>query len=160
MKMIWENELTERIKTFRQENQLDTNILVLSIKIRVTNGCFHREHSPIAFKIIDSLNYSKLENKVIEHENGPEIIAYIALAAASISFLQSTISLVTEILKARQDGISKGDNPKDSLKVIVRGFDKKGRLKEEEIIEVNSSKPIDKNIIEETLNKTLNEFIK
>ncbi len=158
--MTWENELSERLETFRQEKHLDDDVLILSIKIRVTGGCFHREHSPNAYKLIDNLKYSKLDNKIIEHENGPEIVAYIALATASISFLQSTISLVTEILKARRDGISKGDSPKENLKVIVRGFDKKGRLKEEEIIEVNNITPIDQKTIEKILNKTLKDFKK
>ncbi len=158
--MTWENELSERLETFRQEKHLGDDVLILSIKIRVTGGCFHREHSPNAYKLIDNLKYSKPENKIIEHENGPEIIAYIALATASISFLQSTISLVTEILKARRDGISKGDSPKENLKVVVRGFDKKGRLKEEEIIEVNSINPIDQKSIEKILNKTLKNFKK
>jgi len=158
--MTWENELSERLETFRQEKHLDDDVLILSIKIRVTGGCFHREHSPNAYKLIDNLKYSKLDNKIIEHENGPEIVAYIALTTASISFLQSTISLVTEILKARRDGISKGDSPKENLKVIVRGFDKKGRLKEEEIIEVNNITPIDQKTIEKILNKTLKDFKK
>jgi hypothetical protein len=158
--MIWKDELKERLDSFRQEHRIDEDNLVVSIKIRVTNGCFHREHSPNAFELIDNLNYSKSDNKVIEHENGPEVIAYVALATASISFLQSTISLVTEILKARKEGVTKGDYPKDNLTVIIRGFDKKGSLKEENIIEVSSSKPIDKKVIEKTLNKALKAFRK
>ncbi|HKJ33291.1 MAG TPA: hypothetical protein VKA34_15755 [Balneolales bacterium] len=158
--MTWENELSSRLENFRQERGLDDETLIVSVKVRVTSGCFHREHSPQAYSIIDEIDYPKTENKIIEHENGPEVIAYIALATASISFLQSTISLITEILKARQQGVSQGDNPNDSLKVIVRGFDKKGRLREEEIVEVHSSDPLDKKTIERTLNKTLKEFKK
>lgn len=158
--MTWEKELSNRLENFRQKNGLDDTTLILSVKIRVTSGCFHREHSPQAYSIIDKAEYPESENQIIEHENGPEVIAWIALATASISFLQSTISLITEILKARQEGISKGDHPNNSLKVIVRGFDKKGRLREEEIVEVNSSELLDKKTIERTLNKSLKEFKK
>ena len=55
----------------------------LSIKLRVVSGCFHREHSPHAYQLIDShLNASPAELEFQEHESGPELLVYMAAVLA------------------------------------------------------------------------------
>ena len=81
----------------------------VSIKVRVTSGCFHREHSPHAYDIIDrhlaSLEGQESDFAFEEHESGPELLVYLAVAAAGITLAKSTIDLVIAIIKARVDGI-------------------------------------------------------
>jgi len=47
----------------------------VSIKLRVAGGCFHREHSPHAYSLIDkhldALPPGKREFRFEEHESGP-----------------------------------------------------------------------------------------
>ena len=92
----------------------------ISIKVRVESGCFHREHSPEAYKIIDArLRRPPGHAEVIEHESGPELLLYLAVTAGALSLAKSVIELITEIFKARAAGIKKGDHPRDPLARII-----------------------------------------
>jgi len=53
----------------------------------VTSGCFHREHSPHAYVLIDrDLDGLTRDPAVsfVEHENGPELLVELALATAGL----------------------------------------------------------------------------
>jgi hypothetical protein len=56
-------------------------------------GCFHREHSPRAYEIIDkylAVNAPKDAPFVFEeHERGPEILLWLAAIAGAFSFSAS-----------------------------------------------------------------------
>lgn len=55
----------------------------VSIKVCVVSGCFHREHSPRAYELIDR-GLAKRSNASFafeEHESGPEILVYLAVTA-------------------------------------------------------------------------------
>ena len=112
----------------------------VSIKVRVVSGCFHREHSPAAFQNIDDYvkraDLSDLHHQIVEHESGPEILVYLALTTAGLSLAKSIIDLVTAIIKARSEGIKRGDKPADPLEVIVRGHSRDGEYTEERIMRV------------------------
>ena len=56
MNSPWENEFRHRIETFEALllAKGEGKAKAISIKIRVTGGCFHREHSPYAYRIIDT----------------------------------------------------------------------------------------------------------
>jgi hypothetical protein len=56
----------------------------------------------------------------VEHESGPELLVFVSLTTAGISLAKSAIDLVVAILKARSDGVRKGDRPTDAVEVIVR----------------------------------------
>lgn len=66
------------------------------------SGWFHREHFPRAYDIIDA-SFVGLSPDVeyVEHESGPELLVYLAVATAGITLAKSVIDLVTAILKAR-----------------------------------------------------------
>jgi hypothetical protein len=160
--MNWTNEFKNRMHDF--ENQFnEKNSFALSIKIRITSGCFHREHSPEAYKIIDNeiKQRDPRSEKIafIEHESGPEILVYLAVTAATIQLSASVIDLIKAIIDARSKGIEKGDRPHDDLHIIVRGFDKNGELKDETVCKINHLEKIDKKtiktVIESSINKTL-----
>jgi len=105
----------------------------ISIKIRPSGGCFHREHSPIAYQIIDEYLYSHQSSDFVfeEHESGPELLVFLAFATAGMSLTANIINLVTAIIKARSEGIHRGDHRDAPLELIVRGFDEYGNLREE-----------------------------
>jgi hypothetical protein len=98
--------------------------LAISIKIRVNSGCFHREHSPQAYELIDeyfaSIKGSDSVSTFEEHESGPELLVYLALGTAGVSLAKSVIDLVTAIIKPRADGVKKGDQPSAPVELVVR----------------------------------------
>ena len=100
--MIWENEFRNRIKKFEASSPEKGNGLSVSIKVRVIVGCYHREHSPEAYRIIDEYLRSHPSTGISfqEHESGPELLVYLSLGAAGISLTASVINLVTAIIKA------------------------------------------------------------
>lgn len=129
-------------------------LVPVSVKVRVTSGCFHREHSPHAYVLIHdylaTADLSDIHCQFEEHESGPEILVYVA---AGLAFTKSVIDLVTAIIKARSEGIKKGDNPSDPLELIVRGHskDKDGEYFEETILRIPHDKAVTPKLIADAL---------
>jgi hypothetical protein len=151
MDEYWLDEFKKRIIRF-SKNDDSSNKIPVSIKIRVTSGCFHREHSPNAYIIIDDYLKTKAEKEdrfdFIEHESGPEILVYLTIVAGFINLSASIINLITTILKARNEGHQKGDRPNDPLDIIFRGLNEQGEYFEEKTISFKYSEKIeDKQII-------------
>ena len=121
----------------------------VSIKIRVESGCFHREHSPEAYRLIDRhLATQRLESKGVrfeEHESGPEILLYVAATTAGLSLAKSIIDLVVAIIKARSEGIKRGDGPRHPVELIVRRIDENGDYAEEKILRIPPEHEVDVN---------------
>jgi hypothetical protein len=160
--MIWEQELWDRLDNYSKATKLEKgNALPLSIKIRVTAGCFHREHSPEAYTIIDEFYSQNTDKsiKLVEHENGPELLVYLAFTTAVLSLSAQTINFVSTIIKARSEGVKKGDMPNESIELIVRGFDKKGKIKEEKVLKINSTDKISNKNIDVALKHVMKKFI-
>jgi hypothetical protein len=118
----------------------------------VESGCFHREHSPEAYKIIDArLRRPPEHAEIIEHESGPELLLYLAVTAGALSLAKSVVELVTEIFKARAAGIKKGDHPRDPLVLIVRRVDEKNEYREDVILRIGHDDAVDSGVIEKEL---------
>jgi hypothetical protein len=112
----WQQTFRDRMRGFGHRRPPAPGEVSLSIKIRVTSGCFHREHSPRAFELMDSyLVGSTAELEFQEHETGPELLVYTAMATAGLTLAKSVIDLITAIIKARSEGVKKGDRPNDPL---------------------------------------------
>ncbi len=125
---------------------------VVSVKVRVESGCFHREHSHEAYKFIGArLRRPPNHAEVIEHESGPELLLYLAVTAGALSLAKSVIELITEIFKARAAGIKKGDHPRDPLVLIVRRVDEKNEYHEDVILRVGHTDAVDSGAIEKEL---------
>ena len=94
------------------------------LDILVLSGCFHREHSARAYELIDAdlrkLSPTQTHLVFEEHESGPEILVYVSLVAAGLGLAAQVINLIAAIIKARSEGIKKGDHPSDPLHLIVR----------------------------------------
>lgn len=156
--MAWENDFRKRMDGFASKSKGEG--IPLSIKVRVDSGCFHREHSPYAYRIIDE-HVRSLERdgelRFEEHESGPELLVYAALATAGVSLASNVINLITAIINARKKGIQQGDGARAPLVLIVRGFHKNGELKEEIVLRIDSKDIVDENMIEDALIKAIQE---
>lgn len=147
--MPWEDEFRHRMDCFRE----DGKGFPVSIKVRVDSGCYHREHSPNAYRQIDEClrGLKSRELSFMEHESGPEVLAYIALTTAGASLAASVINLVTTIIKARAEGIKKGDHPCHPVELIVRGFGSAGNLEEEKILRFAAGDKVTKAAVKKAL---------
>lgn len=127
-----QSEIDQRVKRFEMGHVGPA----VSIKIRPPSGCFHREHSPNAYQMIDEW-LSKHDHSMFsfeEHESGPEIIAAVNSITAIINF-------IVAILKARFDGIKKGDKPHHSIELIVRKIERSNEYIEEVILKTDHLSP-------------------
>ena len=154
----WRNLFRRRMSMFDEHAHGDDGLAV-SIKVRVTSGCFHREHSPQAYRLIDEyLQLHAPEDirwSLQEHESGPELLLYLAVTTAGLSLAAGINNLVTAIIKARADGIKKGDHPDAPLEIIVRGHHRDGEFYEEQILRVDSRSPLAREVIEKAMNESL-----
>jgi hypothetical protein len=132
----------------------------VSLKVRVVSGCFHREHSPHAYALIDNFLASHLsrpaEFTFVDHESGPELLIFVA---AGIALAKSVIDLVTAIIKARSEGIKNGDRPSGSLEVVVRRVGGGDKYAEEVVIRVEHADPVNTEEIEARINSALKRLV-
>lgn len=159
----WHRTFRNRMHDFERRHIPPQDAVAVSIKIRVTSGCFHREHSPHAYVLIDKY-LTKIERynefTFEEHESGPELLVYIAAATTGILLAKSIIDLIVAILKARSEGIKKGDNPRAPLELIVRRVYKDGEFKEETILRIQHQQTIKQEIIEKHLKESITDLLK
>ncbi len=145
-------ELTIGNKPFPVEDQI-------AIKVRVESGCFHREHSPEAYAIIDkeiyALSVGEQSFDFIEHESGPEIIAWVALGTAGLTLAKSVIDLVTAIINARTKGRIKGDRPQGKLLLVVREKYKTNTSTEDIVLEIYDNELVTTEQIKSAIEKGL-----
>jgi hypothetical protein len=154
MDEAWLSEFRQRLTDFQAERG-DGSSTAVSIKVRVSSGCFHREHSPEAYQIIDRYlaahPLDPVREEYIEHESGPEVIAYIALGAAGLGLAKSIIELITAIIKARSEGIKKGDKPREALAVIVRGYRNETEYFQETTLRIENQTAVDSKAVKQAL---------
>jgi hypothetical protein len=148
----WETEFRERLSRF----EAGRGKSAVSVKIRVASGCFHSEHSPRAYALIDAellkpAPPSRVE--LVEHENGPELLAILDHVGSAAGI----IGLVLTILQARARGVKDGDQPRDPLEVIVRRFDDAGTLREETLLRVDADETITRAAVEQALDEALRD---
>ncbi len=155
----WLTGFRHTVGDFQQRHK--GNGQVVSIKVRVESGCFHRSCSPEAYKIVDAqLRRPPKDVEFIEHESGPELLLYLAVTAGALSLAKSVVELITEIFKARAAGIKKGDHPRDPLVLIVRRVDDKDGYREDIILRAEYTEKMDSALIEKVLNKSVHEILK
>ena len=155
MDTYWQSEFRKRMQKFGSAKA--DGLTPVSIKVRVASGCFHREHSPQAYRLIyDYLAHADLSDvrcKFEEQESGPEILVYLAVTAAGLGFAKSVIELITTIIKARSEGLKRGDTRSDPLELIVRGHTKDGEYFEEMVLRIPPEHPITTKQVEDALDK-------
>ena len=143
---VWESEFRARMRSFELRRPPREGEVSVSLKVRVTSGCFHREHSPHAYVLIDkhlaSVSAGRSEFGFVEHESGPELLVYLALATAGVTLAKSVIDLIIAIIKARSEGVKNGDRPSDPVEIIVRRVGDSDRFVEEKVIRIGHNIPV------------------
>jgi len=148
------------MRSFESQRPPREGEVSVSLKVRVTSGCFHREHSPHAYALIDRHLASapaaqRWELAFIEHESGPELLVYLALATAGVTLAKSVIDLIVAIIKARTEGVKSGDRPNDPVEVIVRRVGYGDKFVEETILRIGHGDPVNRADIEAQINAAL-----
>ena len=132
----------------------------VSIKVRVQSGCFHREHSPHAYALIDQRLMSFSSEPAFqfeEHESGPALLVYAAVATAVVTLAKSVIDLVAAIIKARSEGIARGDGPSCPVELIVRRTDKE--FLEEVVLRVGPGDLVSQKVVGKCLSEAVERVI-
>ncbi|MBI2567871.1 MAG: hypothetical protein HYV63_12640 [Candidatus Schekmanbacteria bacterium] len=161
----WPAEFRRRMHHFGAVHQPAPGETAVSIKVRVQSGCFHREHSPRAYAIIDrhldELAPEDLERTSFEeHESGPELLVWLAVATAGLTLAKSIVDLVTAIIKARSEGVKQGDHPSEPLELIVRRVGNRDELREEAILRIGHNEPVAPKEIEAALERALEKLLR
>jgi len=159
MDKYWEEIFRERVSKFTIDHAVSSDAIVVSIKLRIRSGCFHREHSPEAYKLIDQAlsTYARQDSNVTleEHETGPELLVFLAITTAGITLTKSLIDLITAIINARAKGIKRGDHPNDPVELIIRRVENGQEIKEEIILKVDQSDHVGKEQIQTLIGEGL-----
>lgn len=126
---------------------------VISIKVRVDSGCFHREHSPRAYGIIDEyLRANRSDDwRFEEHESGPELLIWVAAATSVVTLAASVLNVVSTIIKARSDGIARGDSAHAPIELVVRKVVSAEKVHEETVLRLFPLDPAEPKQIEVAL---------
>ncbi len=157
----WQEIFRERMRGFAGRRSDHEGDVAVSIKVRVASGCFHREHSPRGYALIDSyLRGSSPDFEFVEHESGPELLVYLAVATAGLTLAKSVIDLITAIIQARAEGVKKGDHPDDPLELIVRRIDNGQEYREEFVLRIGHSEQVDAKAVEEQVQQALHKLSK
>jgi len=163
MSTEWNNVFRDCMRGFEIKHPHDANAIPVSIKVRVTSGCFHREHSPHAYEIIDDylsrIPADERDFTFEEHESGPEILVYLAVTSVGLTLAKSVVDLITAIVKARSESAKKGDHPQAPVELIVRRFDKAGEIREEKVLHFNYSDPVNPDEIERKLTESTKKLL-
>ncbi|HYU99029.1 MAG TPA: hypothetical protein VE977_09395 [Pyrinomonadaceae bacterium] len=150
------------MRRFKRKGAPRLGEVAVSIKIRVVSGYFHREHSPRAYELIDSQLAkirSESELAIGEHESGPELLAYLAVATSGITLAKSVIDLITAIIKARSEGVKDGDAPADPIELIVRRVGDDREFREEIVLRIGKQDRVDAKTIAKQLDESLRRLV-
>ncbi len=141
----------------------------ISIKLSPPSGCCCSDCWPETWRIVnqdispcgpikhegDALIKKDGNIFVLEqHESGPEILVFLALATASATLVKSIIDLITTII----EGLSTEHRKQPPHIKIVKRRLIKGKFEEENLIEIDI--PVSKNIekqLEEKIKQSLNK---
>jgi hypothetical protein len=154
----WQSDFHNRMSTFERTSQMGgEGRVAASIKVGVASGCFHREHSPNAYRIIDEqlglASPGGNDFEFVEHESGPELLVFLALGTAGITLATSVINLVATIIKARAEGIKKGDHPSEPVELIIRRSVRGNEFREEKILRFAPGDSVTPKVIENLLSE-------
>lgn len=160
----WQETFRNRMRGFEARRAPQPGEAAVSIKVRVAGGCFHREHSPRAYELIDR-SLTKLPGSdglfaFEEHESGPEILLYLAVTTAGLSLAKSIVDLITAIIKARSEGIKKGDHPSEPLELIVRRVHDAQEFREETVLRIGHKDAVDDAKVEQQVKDALRKLLK
>ena len=156
----WPDEFARRMRGFSEP--FTGSGIPVSVKVRVASGCFHREDSPHAYRLIDAaLRDPGLGRDVEwhEHESGPELLVWIPFVTAGVAFSAAAINLVVSILKARSDGIKAGDRPREPLELIVRTTRPGEGVVQEKVLRFDPHDPVHAAVVGKALDEAARKML-
>jgi hypothetical protein len=161
----WQAEFGRRMHGFDGAHRPTPGESAVSIKVRVVSGCFHREDSPRAYAIIDKhldlLAREDLDRlEFHEHESGPELLVWVAMATAGVTLVKSVLDLVTAIIEARLEGVKQGDHPSEPVELIVRRIASRDEFREETVLRVAHDQAITRQQIRDALDTALKKLLR
>jgi hypothetical protein len=164
MNTSWNRIFHKRMADFERSMPRTRDGIAVSIKIRVTTGCYHRSCCPHAYSIIDrELSEPRVERDSFvfqEHESGPEILVYLAVTSAGATLAASIINLITTIIKARFEGAKRGDRHPDPVELIVRRTIKPDEVREETVLRFSELDQVTREAIATELSKAVSRLLK
>ena len=148
----WLSDFRERMARFGDD---DDGEAAVSIKLRIDSGCFCSNCSPRAHRLIDEYRRQASPERdgtrIVEHESGPEILAFLAATTAGLALTKSVIDLIVAIVKARAEGAKQGDRSGEPFELIIRRFDADGKYSEEKILRIPPGHDVDAESLSRTL---------
>jgi hypothetical protein len=75
-------------------------------------------------------------------------LLYLAVTTAGLSLAKSIVDLITAIIKARSEGIKKGDDPSEPLELIVRRVHDAQEFREETVLRIGHKDAVDEAKVE------------
>lgn len=84
----------------------------------------------------------------------------MAVATAGLSLAKSVIDLVTATIRARSEGVKKGDGPADPIELIVRRVDDAREIREEIVLRIGHNDFVDPKLIEKQVEEALRKLLK
>lgn len=149
-----------RMRGFEMRHPPRPGEVAVSIKVRVDSGCFHRDHSPHAYALIDEhlhrLSSSGPDFAFEEHESGPEILVYVA---SGVALATSIINLVAAIIKARSEGVKKGDRPAAPIELVVRRTVGPDSVQDEVVMRCDHADAVSAKVIRERMNEVMGRLL-
>ena len=161
MKSITEDDFRQQISKFETSFPARKDDTPISIKIRVDSGCFHREHSPFAYREIDLYIYNHPNDNFTfeEHENGPELILFLSWLTDGIHLSKSVIDFVAVIIKARSDGTRHADRKSEPIELVIRGLDQHDEYIEIKVLRILPRQTVSRYLIEKALLSSANKMV-
>jgi len=80
--------------------------------------------------------------------------------AAGVTLATSVINLIAAIIKARSDGVKKGDRPTDPIELIVRRVDDGSEYREEVLLRFSAQDAVSNKAIGRALTQALRRITK
>jgi len=160
--MTWEQTLRDRLN----ERHAPSGSQWVSIKIRACGGCYDRGCCPVAMRIVDEA-ISKFETanghaedfKYERHESGPEFLVCLAVASSVITLVANVIQLVTVVIQARSIGRKQGDRHDEPLELVVRGFDRNGKLFDDKVMLIREGETPTANEVKNAIDAALRRHL-
>jgi hypothetical protein len=159
--VYWLEEFQKRMSSFARRTPQGSTANAVSIKFRVTSGCFHLEHSPHAYELIYRHRHNfSADVEFVEHESGPELLVYLTLGASGITLAANVIQLITAIIQSRSDGARRGDRPAEPVELIIRRVNERNKFHEEFVLRVGHREPQDRTEVEMKIHEALRRLFK
>ena len=125
-----------------------TQGVVVSVKIRA--------------RILDkvsALHKRRGQVTLVQEESGPELVVYLAEGASGARLSPSVVDLIVTMIRARAEGIKRGDVRGAPIELVLRASDKRGKVLEEKIIRLDSKDPAGRRMIQESVDQALTKML-